>query len=316
MIYQMRMPMFYMMVGLPGSGKSYLAQSLVSGSDNYRIHSSDALREELYGDVNTQEHNEELFVELHRRIKDDLRNGIDVVYDATNLNKRRRAGFLRELRGISCWRICMVVMTPYEQCLEWNKQRDRSVPEDVIRKMYLNWQPPHWIEGWDDIYIKYPVEPDYDKWNLRTLFDGENGIMNFQQENSHHSLTLGEHCVKAYNIVKELYANETVSMAALLHDIGKVDTKSRLNAKGEDDGNCHYYQHHCVGAYNSIFYTCNLGMSNFNILWISNLIYYHMHPYMEWKEKNVGLKWCKSGRISQPMYDRVMIIHMADKKAH
>ena len=51
-------------------------------------------------------------------------------------------------------------------------------------------------------------------------------------------------------------------MAALLHDQGKIMTKSRINSKGEDDGNCHYYQHHCVGAYNSIFYTINAGFEN------------------------------------------------------
>ena len=48
------------MVGLSGSGKSSVATAL-SGKDNSIILSSDDLRQELYGDINDQDHNEEIF---------------------------------------------------------------------------------------------------------------------------------------------------------------------------------------------------------------------------------------------------------------
>lgn len=44
------MPMFYMMVGLPGSGKSFTAESI----PNAVVHSSDAIRAEVLGDENDQ----------------------------------------------------------------------------------------------------------------------------------------------------------------------------------------------------------------------------------------------------------------------
>ena len=68
-----------MMVGISGSGKSTKAQEL---SKLYKatIYSSDQLREELYGNVNDQTHNNEIFVELHKRIIQDLKNGISVIY--------------------------------------------------------------------------------------------------------------------------------------------------------------------------------------------------------------------------------------------
>lgn len=66
-----RNPYFVMMVGLPGSGKSTYAKEL---ADEMRavICSSDAIREELRGDENSQDKNEEVFKILHSRIKECL----------------------------------------------------------------------------------------------------------------------------------------------------------------------------------------------------------------------------------------------------
>ena len=50
---------FYMLVGLPGSGKSTIAQKL-----NCKVFSSDSLRKELWGNENTQGDNSQLFNEL------------------------------------------------------------------------------------------------------------------------------------------------------------------------------------------------------------------------------------------------------------
>ena len=70
----MNRPKFIMMVGLPGSGKSRQAEQLAE-VHNANIHSSDAIREELSGDVNNQDINNLVFKTLHTRIKEDLRNG-------------------------------------------------------------------------------------------------------------------------------------------------------------------------------------------------------------------------------------------------
>ena len=63
-----------MMVGLPGSGKS-TATEYFAKVYNANIHSSDDIREEIFGDVNDQEHNKEVFEILHKRIKEDIENG-------------------------------------------------------------------------------------------------------------------------------------------------------------------------------------------------------------------------------------------------
>ena len=80
---------FIMLQGLPGSGKSMVAEELqkylAERNWNIKIHSSDALRLELFGDMNYQDENGKLFDELHRHIKEDLSNGISVIYETSNV---------------------------------------------------------------------------------------------------------------------------------------------------------------------------------------------------------------------------------------
>ena len=71
-------PVLLMLCGLHASGKSYKAKEFAKEYDA-TIFSSDALREEMFGNVNDQEHNQELFVELHKRIKGRLIDGKSVI---------------------------------------------------------------------------------------------------------------------------------------------------------------------------------------------------------------------------------------------
>ena len=121
-----------MMVGLPGSGKSTYADKLKE--KGYVIHSSDNIREE-FGDINDQSKNNDVFVTLHRRIKTDLKDSKNVVFDATNLSRKRRMAFLRELKNIPCEKECVLIATPYEMCMAQNIKRDRKVPFEVIFNM-------------------------------------------------------------------------------------------------------------------------------------------------------------------------------------
>lgn len=99
-------PVLFFMVGLPASGKSTYAKEL---SKNYNaiILSSDEIRKELCGDENSQDKNNEVFIVLHRRIKEYLKSGKNVVYDATNVNSKRRKAFLDELKNISCKKLVL-----------------------------------------------------------------------------------------------------------------------------------------------------------------------------------------------------------------
>lgn len=313
-------PIIIVMCGLPGSGKSTLAESIIVTESNEEhkpiIHSSDVLRKELFGDEATQGDNNKLFTELHRRIKADLVTGNDVIYDATNISKKLRIQFLNELKNISCTPICLCMMTSYETCLKNNEKRDRQVPIEVVKRMQMNWQPPHYNEGFKEIkYIFSNLDDKYaDKFTISNFFNIAN---KFDQENSHHSLTLGEHCTKAATYIQEHCSdNYLLLIAALLHDNGKLHTKTKTNARGIEDGNCHYYQHHSYGSYECLFYLhFAKQFTELEMTYISNLIYYHMHPYCQWKQSEKRLNKDKR-LLGDTLFNDIMLLHDADLYAH
>ena len=302
------MSKFIQMMGLPASGKSHYAKEIAL-KENASIHASDELRKELFGDGEANDKNGELFTELHRRIKDDLKQGKSVVYDACSISYKRRKIFLEELKHIDCEKECCFVATPYEKCLEQNKSRERFVPEYVIKKMYLNFYIPQYYEGWDRINIIWNTE-GY-KFDTHILFNGENGLNYINQDNPNHTLTIGQHCFKCHDLCEGQLHDFELNMAALYHDIGKRFTKQFKDAKGEPTDIAHYYQHHLVSAYESMFYM--QGFEDDTILTIVNYIQWHMQPFFIQSEKAKN-KFIKL--VGQEVYDKILILHEADKMAH
>lgn len=298
-----------MLVGLPGSGKSTMAQQLAE-KYNANIHSSDALREELTGDINNQENNELVFRVLHQRVKDDLRNGKSCIYDACNISYKSRMAFLQELKNIQCEKICALMATPYEVCLRNNVKRERCVPERVIKRMYMNFHIPWYIEGWNDIRIEYaPGSENY----LGNPIEWVKSVIDVNQDNPHHTLTLGGHCLKTgYYIGSVDNAKRTdnvfsIYFAGLLHDEGKIFTKTFIDSKGNHSETAHYYQHHCCSAYDSLFFDYPA-----NHLYVATLICWHMQLHFIKEEKTLK-KYKKLW--GEELYNDLILLHEADVNA-
>ena len=314
-------PLLIMVIGIAGCGKSTIAQEIViknPGAYGHEpvIHSSDALREEMFGDESVQKDHEKVFAELHKRIYADLVAGKDVVYDATNINKKQRTAFINTLKRYDCEKVAICVLTPFDKCLYHNQNRDRVVPYGAMKSMYMRWTPPHEHEGFDTIKLYFNNADDWAKTHrdIKSLIDHLSSI---DQENKHHNLSIGEHCFYAANYIKKQWPdNKILYMAAMLHDIGKEFTKTKYNAKGEIDGQCHFYQHQNVGAYDAMFYLKESGQfTDAEMLYISNLIYYHMHPMVSWNQSKKSLNKAIN-LIGQEMYDDIMKVHEADRAAH
>ena len=203
--------------------------------------------------------------------------------------------------NIDCYKDCWIIATPFFRCLQNNKERDRVVPEEVIYKMRERWETPYFFEGWDAIILKHLFNERYD------VIDTLGYLMEFDQKNPHHAMTLGQHLFDtAANL--NPYSDGILVRAALLHDIGKEYTQTFVNSKGEIDNKAHYYNHDNVGAYETLMYQ-NLG----DPLLVSILVNLHMKPY-DWDEEKTKEKYRKLW--GDELFNMVMVLHEADKNAH
>lgn len=234
-------PIIFVMCGLPCSGKSVEAQKIAK-EYNAEIFSSDFLREEMFGDINDQSHNQELFKELHKRIRNCLISRKNACYDACNISYKRRMEFLKSLNKISCNKIAVLMATPYEVCLERNSKRDRKVPEFVIKRMYMNFQCPYYFEGWNEIKIIYKdsmSKPHFNRGSFESM--AINYMKNFNQNNPHHIYDVYDHS-KA--IMFQYQQGDIRRVAAMLHDCMKKKVQTT-----DKDGVSHYFHHENISAY-------------------------------------------------------------------
>lgn len=299
----------FMMIGIPASGKTSLAEQIAK-SEDAEIVSSDNIRKELYGDENIQGDSNEVFKIVENRIIDGLKNNKNMIYDATNINYKRRMAFLQKIKKIKIEKIAIMVATPYEDCLIRNSQRERKVPEEVIKRMYNNFYVPQYFEGFDDIQIKYT--------NDYMFFFSD--LEDIKQDNPHHSLTVLEHCKKTEEILQKdnKRLSIPINFAGRLHDIGKLKTKTFINAKGETTDIAHYYNHEKVSAYDSLFYInlrsrVEVMLDKEFVLETIKLIQWHMLPWTNMSEKTEQ-KYKKL--LGESFWNDLMILHKADEEAH
>lgn len=243
-------PLFIMLCGISGSGKSTWAlkhQAELRAFNKYKygdngydckIVSSDAIRGEIYGDESCQLDPQKVFTIMQRRTKNYLSNGYDVIYDATNLKEKFRIQFLESIKKIECVKIIDLFIESPSTCITRQAWRSRKVAPDVIWRQIMSFQPPHLSEGWDTIQVA-EIHPFIDD----EITDYLEMTRGFNQCNPHHKLTLDGHLVEAGRYAESQgYSNE-VYQAALLHDYGKVYTRTFK------DGIAHYYGHENVSAY-------------------------------------------------------------------
>ena len=148
----------YIMIGCPGSGKSYFAKKHLWQGKQHNIYiSRDEIRFSMLDENEAYfDKEEEVFDEFVRRIKHNLNVGTDVIIaDATNLHWPSRRKLLRALglmnHNYSNLSIIPVVMnTELEIALNRNNLREgrERVPEDILRRMYNSMTSP-WKDPFD-----------------------------------------------------------------------------------------------------------------------------------------------------------------------
>ena len=303
------MPTLYLYVGLPASGKSTHAKLLAEEIDGIVV-SSDAIRAEWYGSEEIQGDPSKIFREVELRCKNALGAGRSVIMDATNMNAKKRANFLKRMP--ECHKVCVVMAVPFDVCIKRDEERSRSVGPAVLEKMRKNFQMPYYNEGWDHIEIYYPK--DCDMMSAEYHYEME---IAFDQKNSHHSLTVGDHEEKARVIAMDKNFGYVVSWAAGFHDCGKIWCQHFK----EGDPEAHYYRHECVSAYQFLTTDAAETTYHFNqrmVIEVAALITWHMVPYpMPDECPYDSLKeWGRAKGFDERFIEHLWQLHQCDVGAH
>lgn len=319
------MAVFVMMVGVAGSGKSTEAKKILTnwkegGFVKSAILSSDIIRAELYGDAAIQGDPNKVFRLMRERLMVLLADGYNVIYDATNLVAKKRAAVVRMIRDVykdkvKC--LCRVVTATEDVCVARQEERDRKVPADVIHRQICQFEMPFYNEGWNNITIQTTNH------NFR-VHDYLTENWNMNQKNSHHTLSLGEHCLATANGVQQLafgdnicrmgkwgmesdWVSTVLDDAAMYHDVGKIATQKFR----EGDDNAHYYNHNNYSAW---LMACDCEGHEYLDGWIMSiaLVQWHMQCFMVY-DMNA---WLAKKEFSPLFCFLLDLLHRADVDAH
>jgi predicted kinase len=138
------------LIGFPGCGKSTFAKTL---GKNYDILSSDTIRIEVYGDANAEDVNRVVFKKLHGRMWGALKNGKNVVIDATNLTYGARYSYINIAKKNNAKVVGILFDTPIDVCKERNSKRSRVVPDEAYVRLERKYVKPSMSEGFDEIRV-------------------------------------------------------------------------------------------------------------------------------------------------------------------
>lgn len=314
----MTQPHLIMLVGIPASGKSTLTKEYSEKS--YTILSSDEIRLQIASENGYHPYDQEKIGELNGMVFEYIRKtafsllkeGKNVVLDATNLGRKKRKNILSQLNKTRCKKTCILMITPKDICIERNRKREgiAKVPDESMENMLRNFECPYYWEGWDEIIpiinetsYEFPMEETKD----------------FNQDNPHHQKTLFYHMDTARQFgVDNSYPDYLIKILSY-HDIGKYYTKSFTNRRGETTEIAHYYGHENYGAYLYLTQMCcgkELTKEEFDkILYETNLINCHMRPLNVWKDSPSAKKNDKEF-FGEQFMEEIMLINQADRFAH
>ena len=101
----------------------------------------------------SSESNKFIFDTAKEIIKEALVRGLDVVFDATNTNKKYRMNIISIAESNNCKAMAVVFKTPLNVCIRRNSMRniERKVPEDIIIAMSkYDWNISK-LEGFEEV---------------------------------------------------------------------------------------------------------------------------------------------------------------------
>lgn len=143
------MPTLHVLCGPPGAGKTTLSKQLTE-----QYNAKLVCFDELPGAFSVSRH-KQVRREMHEGLANDLSYYDHVVCDDVNTKLETRLDILAGLSDVDCKKILYVMTTDLEECLRRNRERDRTLPDQVVINIFRSYEHPTLHEGWDEIiYIE------------------------------------------------------------------------------------------------------------------------------------------------------------------
>ncbi|HTV05223.1 MAG TPA: AAA family ATPase [Acidobacteriaceae bacterium] len=136
-------------IGLPGSGKTtWFKRRGVTPL------SSDMLRSILFDDITEQRYQGLVFSTLRSLLRARLIAKMPWNYvDATNLSPHERRQWIKMAKSFGYDVQAVFFDVPLEICMERNSRRERTVGDEVMKKMAERLRPPNFKEGFSKIIV-------------------------------------------------------------------------------------------------------------------------------------------------------------------
>ena len=163
-------PILHVLAGLPGSGKSTQLDKMIKPETH--IVCPDNIRGELYG-YGIKGVALKLLVEkevweiAHAKVIAFLKLGKNVIFDATNLTKKRRLPLIEMARKHDATVKCVYLNVNPLISLVRNDGRRKHVPPEVILRMFADTEEPMEDEGFDSVEI---IESEGTELEWRTFY--------------------------------------------------------------------------------------------------------------------------------------------------
>ncbi|MFT9497609.1 AAA family ATPase [Anaerosolibacter sp.] len=127
----------YILIGLPGSGKTTYANKCFHSKD-ILIVSSDQIRQQITGSSSFNKGDTAPTLQIAQKIiQEALESGLNVVWDATNIYKKWRKDFIKIAKKNNAKVVAIVFNTPVSICVKRNNERtvEKQVPNEIIVEM-------------------------------------------------------------------------------------------------------------------------------------------------------------------------------------
>ena len=146
---------YHCLIGIPGSGKSTFAQYFLELLPETLYICPDRIRQQLYGNALVQGDWSDIQLEISKQFAIAQVTQQSVLYDATNIIPDWRRDILKRYQPTSGQWVGWVFKTPLDVCLQRNRDRQRQVPEAIIRHYEQSFkaQPPQLVEGFSELVI-------------------------------------------------------------------------------------------------------------------------------------------------------------------